>query len=115
MRSSCRCRTTCGRCRSIARCCSRSDATMSSTRAEVSIRDATNADLPEMAAILNHEIAASPFVYAEEPVTLDERRAWLDEHRSSGLPILVATDGADRALLGWPARRRAHGILRERR
>jgi phosphinothricin acetyltransferase len=74
---------------------------MSGTRVEVSIRDATSADLPEMAAILNHEIAASPFVYAEEAVTLDERRAWLDVHRSSGFPVLVATDAADRPLLGW--------------
>jgi phosphinothricin acetyltransferase len=75
---------------------------MSGTRVEVSIRDAASADLPELAAILNHEIAASPFVYMDEPVTLDERHTWLDEHRSSGLPVLVATDdAAPESLLGW--------------
>jgi phosphinothricin acetyltransferase len=51
-----------------------------------------------MAAILNHEIAVSPFVYAEEAVTLDERREWLAAHRSADMPVLVATDGA---VLGW--------------
>jgi phosphinothricin acetyltransferase len=75
---------------------------MSNVRVEVSIRDATNADLPEMAAILNQEIAASPFVYAEEPVTLEERRAWLVAHRGAALPVLVAVGGAQgRDVLGW--------------
>ena len=64
----------------------------------ISIRDAKDADLLGMAEILNHEIAVSPYVYAEEAVTLDERRAWLGEHRANNMPVLVATDGA---LLGW--------------
>lgn len=66
--------------------------------AGINIRDATDADLPTMAAILNHEIVVSPFVYAEEEVRLDERREWLAAHRAGDLPVLVATD---ETLLGW--------------
>jgi len=72
---------------------------MDPTTSEIGVRDAADADLPAMAAILNQEIAASPFVYAEESVTLDERRAWLDEHRAAGLPVFVAAEGS--AVLGW--------------
>jgi phosphinothricin acetyltransferase len=75
---------------------------MTLVRAEIGIRDATNADLSTVAAILNHEIAASPFVYAEEAVTLDERREWLDAHRLAGLPVLVAVENdGGRGVVGW--------------
>jgi phosphinothricin acetyltransferase len=68
----------------------------------ISIREAADADLPAMAAILNQEIAASPFVYADDPVTLDDRRAWLEAHRAGGFPVFVAVDADDDALiLGW--------------
>ena len=67
-------------------------------RGRISIRDAEDADLPAIVAILNHEIAVSPFVYAEEQVTLDERREWLAAHRSADMPVLVATDGE---VLAW--------------
>ena len=60
----------------------------------IRVRDAANADLPAMAAILNEEIAASAFVYAEDPVTVDERRAWLAAHRAGDFPVLVAVDVA---------------------
>jgi L-amino acid N-acyltransferase YncA len=65
----------------------------------ICIRGAADADLPAMAAILNQEIAASPFVYAEEVVTLKERRRWLDAHRAAELPVLVATEHD--LVLGW--------------
>ena len=66
---------------------------------EIGVREAMDADLAEMAAILNVEIAASPYVYAENPVTLDERRGWLEEHRRAKLPVLVATDAS--GVVGW--------------
>ena len=69
---------------------------------EIGIRDASSADLPAMAAILNDEIAASAFVYAEDPVMVDERRAWLAAHRAGGFPVLVAFDAAaPDTPLGW--------------
>ena len=75
---------------------------MTGNGAEIGIRDASNADLPAMAAILNDEIAASAFVYAEDPVTVDERRAWLASHRAGDFPVLVAFDvTAPDTPLGW--------------
>ena len=50
---------------------------------EINIRDAADDDLTAVAAILNREIAESPYVYADAPVTTDERREWLESHRAS--------------------------------
>jgi phosphinothricin acetyltransferase len=71
---------------------------------EFNIRDATDDDLTAVAAILNREIAESPYVYADQPVTLDERRDWLTSHRTAELPVVVATpaDGPG-VVLGWGA------------
>ena len=69
---------------------------------EISIRAATDADLVFVSEILNAEIAASPYVYAETPVTLDERRAWLAMHAAANLPVFVAAEPTDdAALVGW--------------
>ncbi len=54
----------------------------------------------KVAAILNREIAASSFVYADEPVTLDERRRWLAMHREANLLVLIATDETS-TVVGW--------------
>ena len=71
---------------------------------EINIRDAADGDLTAVAAMLNREIAESPYVYADVPVTLDERRGWLESHRVVELPVVVATptDGS-RVVLGWGA------------
>lgn len=70
--------------------------------APIVIRDADEGDLPAIAAIFNLEIAESAFVYAETPLTLDDRRSWLQTHRSGGLPVVVATDPGDATeVLGW--------------
>ena len=70
--------------------------------ASIVTRDADERDLPTMAGIFNLEIAKSPFVYAETPLSLDDRRSWLQVHRSAGLPVMVATDPGDSTeVLGW--------------
>jgi len=61
----------------------------------ISIREATDADLPAVLEIFNREVVESPYLYVETPVTLDDRHAWLDQHRAAGLPIIVAAE-ADR-------------------
>jgi phosphinothricin acetyltransferase len=72
--------------------------------APIAIRDADERDLPAIAAIFNLEIAESAYVYAEAPLTLDNRRSWLQTHRSAGLPVVVATDpGNATEILGWAA------------
>jgi L-amino acid N-acyltransferase len=71
---------------------------------EINIRNVADDDLSAVGAILNREIAESPYVYAEVPVTLDERREWLNSHRASGLPVVVATrSDAPNVVLGWGA------------
>jgi phosphinothricin acetyltransferase len=68
----------------------------------IGIRDATDADLPALVEIFNHEVVASPYLYVETPVTIDDRRTWLDQHRVAGMPVLVATESGERAeILGY--------------
>ena len=74
----------------------------SSNASPIAIRDADERDLPAINAIFNREITESAYVYAEVPITLDDRRAWLQMHRAAGLPVVVATDPGDAAeFLGW--------------
>jgi phosphinothricin acetyltransferase len=68
----------------------------------ISIRDAADADLPALVEIFNHEVVASPYLYVETPVTIDDRRRWLDQHRLASMPVLVATEPDERAeILGY--------------
>jgi phosphinothricin acetyltransferase len=57
------------------------------------IRRAVEADLPQLLAIHNHNIAHSTAIWTDTPATLGERRAWLAAHRSPGQLALVAIDG----------------------
>lgn len=65
---------------------------MESQTTAISVREMTDADLPAVLEIFNHEVVASPYLYVETPVTLGDRHAWLDQHREASLPVLVATD-----------------------
>lgn len=71
-----------------------------STEQTVGIREVTDADLFFVMELLNREIERSAFVYAEVPVTLDERQRWLASHREAGLPVLLAVDVRG-GPLGW--------------
>jgi L-amino acid N-acyltransferase len=53
------------------------------------ITDATEDDLPGILAIYNDVIANSTAVYQEQPVTLADRRAWLQTRTAQGFPVLV--------------------------
>jgi L-amino acid N-acyltransferase len=63
------------------------------------IRDAAPADLPAILAIYNEIIATSTAIYTEQPLSLEERRTWFDNRRSSGFPVLAGFDGQE--LLGF--------------
>jgi phosphinothricin acetyltransferase len=65
------------------------------------IRDATDADLAQVAAIQNALIATTTIEWRDEPYTLDDRRRWLEEHRTAGDPVLVAVEGD--SVLGFAA------------
>jgi len=66
----------------------------------IGIREAADADLHSIVAIVNCEIAESPFIWREEPTTIEVRRDWLSEHRRLNQPVIVATDVAGR-VVGW--------------
>jgi phosphinothricin acetyltransferase len=77
---------------------------VSAENAEIGIRDLTDADLPDVVTMVNEQIATSPFVYAEIPITTDDRLAWLNEHREAGLPTLAAVAANEQTpIFGWAA------------
>lgn len=57
------------------------------------IRPATEADLPAITDIYNTVIATSTAIYMDDPVTLDDRRAWFAARQAAQYPVLVADDG----------------------
>jgi len=61
----------------------------------VLIRDADAADLAAILDIYNEVIANTTAVYSEQPVTLEERRAWRQARLDLGCPVIVAVDGSD--------------------
>lgn len=65
----------------------------------MTIRDATPADLPAIVAIYNAAIPGRIATADTEPVTVESRRAWFDEHRPDERPLWAAWD--DRAIVGW--------------
>jgi phosphinothricin acetyltransferase len=66
----------------------------------VTIRDATDDDLPATLAIYNQLVADTTVTWALEPETLDERRAWVQARRARGFPALVAEDEASGEIVG---------------
>jgi len=58
----------------------------------MSLRPATEADLPGILEIYNEVIANSTVVYSEAPSTLEDRAAWLKARCDLGYPVLVGED-----------------------
>lgn len=58
----------------------------------MTIRDATEADLPRILEITNQAIANTTAVWSVRPATLDARRTWLLDRQSHGFPVLVADE-----------------------
>lgn len=57
------------------------------------IREALEADLPQILAIHNHVVATSTAHYNYGPADIDDRRALVAGRQASGLPFLVAAEG----------------------
>ncbi|MBN9000376.1 MAG: GNAT family N-acetyltransferase, partial [Rhizobiales bacterium] len=56
----------------------------------LSVRDATEADLPAILAIYNDAVVNTSAIWNDDLVDLDNRRAWLEARRRQGYPVLVA-------------------------
>jgi len=65
----------------------------------ITIRTATEADLPAILDIYNDVILTTTAVYSEEPHTLQMRQVWFNERLSAGFPVIVAV--ADDAIAGF--------------
>lgn len=66
----------------------------------VVLRDATVDDLDAINAIYNHYVATCTCTWQTQPDTLEQRRAWMDQHGPT-LPVTVACLGG--RVIGWGA------------
>ena len=58
----------------------------------ITVRHATENDLPQILDIYNDIIKNTNAVYYYEPHTLEMRKAWFDERKQLGFPIFVAEE-----------------------
>jgi len=65
----------------------------------MTIRPATEQDIPAITAIYNEVVANSDAVWTEKPDTEADRLAWMKARRALGYPVLVAAEGF--AVLGY--------------
>ena len=65
----------------------------------MSIRAATVADLPVINSIYNAEVGGGTATWATEPVSLEERAAWLRAHAPERHPVLVTEVGGE--VVAW--------------
>lgn len=56
----------------------------------LTVRDATESDLPAVLAIYNDVVATTTAVYRDDPATLEDRVAWWQDRVQQGFPVLVA-------------------------
>jgi L-amino acid N-acyltransferase YncA len=56
----------------------------------ITIRTATEEDLPQILDIYNHLIINTTAVYSYKPHTLEMRKAWFDERKENNFPVFVA-------------------------
>ena len=76
----------------------------------MTIRPATDADVPGILPIYNHAVEHTTAVFDYRPQTLEMRREWFRAKQAAALPVFVAADG-DRILgfssygpfRAWPA------------
>jgi len=66
----------------------------------VTLRPATEADLPAILDIYNDVILTTTAVYSEQPHTLQMREAWYRERRAARFPVIVAEAG-DGSIAGF--------------
>ena len=68
----------------------------------ITIRPATEADLPGLLEIYNDAVLHTTATYDYEPRTLEQRRQWFEDHRRDNYAVFVAVDEAGR-IAGWSA------------
>jgi L-amino acid N-acyltransferase len=69
------------------------------------MRDATEADLPAILAIYNHEVLTGTATWDLTERTIEEQRDWFADHRE---PYCVLVAAADDEIVGWGSLSRYH-------
>jgi L-amino acid N-acyltransferase len=59
------------------------------------IREASETDAHGILRIYNDAVLHTTAIWNEQPSSLEQRLAWLAERKLSGLPVVVAAEGAD--------------------
>jgi len=65
----------------------------------VTLRDATEQDLPAILDIYNDVLLTTTAIYSEKPHTLEMREVWFRERKDAGFPVIVAEQ--DNILVGF--------------
>ena len=68
----------------------------------MTVRPATEADLPGILDIYNDAVLTTTASYDYEPRTLEHRRTWFQERQRDNYPVFVAVE-KDGRVLGWSA------------
>lgn len=56
------------------------------------VREATEADVPAILEIYNERVLNSTCLFIFDPVTLEDRLAWLEDSKKKGFPVIVAAE-----------------------
>lgn len=67
-----------------------------SPTSSIHLRSATPLDIPSITAIYNHEIIHTASLFNYDPVTEEDRLAWLESTKNAGYPVWVAVNREER-------------------
>ncbi len=68
---------------------------------EIRCRPGTRSDLPAIVAIYNHYVTETAVTFEVEPVRVEDRSKWFDEHAGPGPHRLVVAAEPDGDVVGW--------------
>jgi len=68
------------------------------TGSPIEVRTATLADLPRLLEIYNHYVVHTPVTFDIEPLTLEQRRSWFDQHQDHGRHRLLIAEDSGRVV-----------------
>ncbi|HTW39689.1 MAG TPA: GNAT family N-acetyltransferase [Thermoplasmata archaeon] len=74
---------------------------MPTDREAPSVRPAERADLPAVIEVYNHYVRSSPATFEVEPVRVEDRTGWWEEHSGDGRYRLLVAELPDAGIVGW--------------
>jgi len=65
------------------------------------VRSAVDTDLPSLTDLYNHYVLDTPVTFDTTPFTVDERRAWFDDHAPTGRHRLIVAEVGPAGVVGY--------------